>query len=102
MIGRAKSSIKLATGKWVFPESLEMAYRPSRGAKRRPPATPTPGPCLPSRRTELDAENVRHVFVHGDLHHDSLVAVARTKAAHVGKTAQRCRSMYPARRGRDA
>ena len=27
VIGRAKSSIKLATGKWVFPESLEIVYR---------------------------------------------------------------------------
>eukprot|EP00439_Symbiodinium_sp_Y106_P078175 s275_g16.t6 len=60
VIGRAKSSIKLATGKWVFPESLEMAYR-----------------------TELDAENVRHVFVHGDLHHDSLVAVVDAESKNL-------------------
>ncbi|CAE7410887.1 car [Symbiodinium sp. CCMP2592] len=75
VIGRAKSSIKLATGKWVFPESLEIAYR-----------------------TELDAENVRHVFVHGDLHHDSLVAVvdAESKNLDPQQLLQKLRSCRPA------
>ncbi|CAE7361590.1 car [Symbiodinium sp. KB8] len=75
VIGRAKSSIKLATGKWVFPESLEIVYR-----------------------TELDAENVRHVFVHGDLHHDSLVAVvdAESKNLDPQQLLQKLRSRSPA------
>ncbi|CAE7677334.1 car [Symbiodinium sp. CCMP2456] len=75
VIGRAKSSIKLATGKWVFPESLEIVYR-----------------------TELEAQNVQHVFVHGDLYHDSLVAVvdAESKNLDPQQLLQKLRSRSPA------
>lgn len=50
--GRAKTSIKLGNGKWVLPESLEGMYR-----------------------AELSQNGVRHIFIHGDSHHEYLVAV---------------------------
>eukprot|EP00929_Paragymnodinium_shiwhaense_P080870 TRINITY_DN42216_c0_g1_i1.p1 TRINITY_DN42216_c0_g1~~TRINITY_DN42216_c0_g1_i1.p1 ORF type:complete len:1024 (-),score=167.95 TRINITY_DN42216_c0_g1_i1:276-3347(-) len=52
VIGRAKTSVKLGNGRWVFPESLEDLYR-----------------------TRLNDAGVRYVFVHGDSHCDFLVAV---------------------------
>eukprot|EP00930_Biecheleria_cincta_P024979 TRINITY_DN17828_c0_g1_i1.p1 TRINITY_DN17828_c0_g1~~TRINITY_DN17828_c0_g1_i1.p1 ORF type:complete len:1008 (+),score=160.29 TRINITY_DN17828_c0_g1_i1:47-3025(+) len=52
VIGRAKTSIKLGNGKWVFAESLEDLYR-----------------------SKLKAIGVQHVYIHGDSQHDALVAV---------------------------
>ncbi|CAJ1404816.1 unnamed protein product [Effrenium voratum] len=52
VIGRAKTSIKLSMGKWVFPESLETLFRAA-----------------------VSKDGVRHVWVHGDSQHDSLIAV---------------------------
>ena len=56
VIGRAKTSIKLSMGKWVFPESLETLFRAA-----------------------VSKDGVRHVWVHGDSQHDSLIAAAWPK-----------------------
>ena len=55
VLGRAKSSLKLANGKWVHPETLEDLYRGAAG--------------------------VRLLYVHGDAAHAHLVAVVEAEGA---------------------
>ena len=56
VLGRAGSSVKLSTGKWVAVERLEGIYRT----------------CL----------GVRYIMVHGDNKHDRLVALVDLEASH--------------------
>lgn len=53
VIGRAKTSIKLGNGRWVFPESLEDTYRQVHG--------------------------VQQIMLHGTSQHDTLVAIVDAK-----------------------
>ena len=55
VLGRAKSGLKLANGKWVHPETLEDLYRGAAG--------------------------VRRLYVHGDAAHAHLVAVVEAEGA---------------------